>query len=109
VAFWIYYLRDQYRNPQLFVLVQREGSSPIFHFVSGSFVGRVMAIHNAVDNAGRVLEQAPQWASAGAGKWFTMTIMTKVPRTIERYATNRVFGRFLVVDNRYVSSNYSIN
>jgi translation elongation factor EF-1alpha len=77
------------------------GYRPLLHFVSGTFTGQVVAIHEAIDiKTKKVLEQNPK-SAGGVGKLFTMTIAAKVARAIEPYAQSPAFGRFFLTDNRY--------
>ena len=78
------------------------GYRPLLHFVSGTFTGQVVAIHEAIDiKTKKVLEQNPK-SAGGVGKLFTMTIAAKVARAIEPYAKSPAFGRFFLTDNRFV-------
>lgn len=75
------------------------GYRPLLHFVSGTFTGQVVAIHEAVDiKTKKVLEQNPK-SAGGVGKLFTMTIASKVARAIEPYSKSPAFGRFFLTDN----------
>jgi translation elongation factor EF-1alpha len=77
------------------------GYRPLLHFVSGTFTGQVVAIHEAIDiKTKKVLEQNPK-SAGGVGKLFTMTIASKVARAIEPYSKSPAFGRFFLTDNKY--------